>query len=397
MSHPVVVVSPRRPYLLGGALVVAVLLLAVQFALSPKALTALPLYDFVEYWAAARLTLQGENPYDIERMEQLQRDVGRGDEGVLMWNPPWTLPFVLPLGVLDVRVAHLAWLGLHFLVLGFCADRLWRMYGGSADHRWLAWVVALTFLPCYFALTAGQISPLILLGATLFLQFSERRSEALMGATAALLAIKPHLCYLFWTALLCWSIRERRWRVLAAGAATGLALTAIPLALDPALLQQYGHAVTSQPPAQYRSPTLAHCLRVLIDPDNFRLQFLAMVPGLAWFVPWYWRNRARWDWKEQMPLLLLVSVLTTAYGGWPFDLVLLLVPVLQIAARLQGGDWRQRVAAVAVHIIVGVVAVVQIALGVEYFWFIWMCPAVLAAYVGFRYWLAKSQAAVAAG
>ena len=28
-----------------------------------------------------------------------------------------------------------------------------------------------------------------------------------------------------------------------------------------------------------------------------------------------------------MPLLLTVSMLTTAYGGWPFDLVLLLLPV----------------------------------------------------------------------
>jgi hypothetical protein len=396
MSHSVVADNPRRPYLLGAALAVAVLLLAGQLVLSPKALTALPMYDFVEYWAAARLTLQGENPYDIERIEQLQRETGRGDEGILMWNPPWTLPFVLPLGLLDVRVAHLAWLGLHFLVLGFCADRLWRLYGGAADRRWVGWVLALSFLPCYFALTAGQISPLILLGATLFLYFNERRSEALMGAAAVLLAVKPHLCYLFWVALLCWAVRERRWKVLAAGAATGLALTAIPLAIDPALLQQYWHAITSQPPAQYRSPTLAHCLRVLIDPGNFRLQFLAMIPGLAWFVPWFYLNRCRWDWKEQMPLLLLVSVLTAAYGGWPFDLVLLLVPVVQIAARLQSGEAWRRVAAVGIHVVIGLIAAVQIALGVEYFWFIWMCPAVLAAYVGFRFWLATPQAGVTA-
>jgi hypothetical protein len=134
---------------------------------------------------------------------------------------------------------------------------------------------------------------------------------------------------------------------------------------------------------------------VLIDRDNFRLQFLAMIPGLFWFAPWYYCNRARWDWKEQMPLLLLMSVLTTAYGGWPFDLVLLLVPVIQIAARLPGADRPPRVAAVAVHLGIGLVAVVQVARGVEYFWFIWMCPAVLAAYVGLRYWLAKPQAVVA--
>jgi hypothetical protein len=337
------------------------------------------------------LTLQGDNPYDIERMEQLQREAGRGDEGILMWNPPWTLPLVLPLGLLEVRVAHLFWLATHFLVLGCCADRLWRLYGGAAQYRWVGWLLALTFLPSYFALTAGQITPLILLGATLFLDFGERRFETLMGMAAVLLAIKPHLCYLFWIALFCWAVRERRWKVLAAGAATGLVLIAIPLAFDPAVLQQYWQTFTNQPPVQYRSPTLAHCLRVLIDPGDFRLQFLAMVPGLVWFVPWYYCNRRRWDWKEQMPLLLGVSVLTTAYGGWPFDLVLLLMPVVQIAARLQGGSgWRPRVA-IAIHVSIGLIAAVQIALGVEYFWFIWMCPAVLAAYLGFRLWLGTPQ------
>ena len=32
-----------------------------------------------------------------------------------------------------------------------------------------------------------------------------------------------------------------------------------------------------------------------------------------------------------MPLLVLVSFLTTFYGAWPFDLVILLLPVIQAA------------------------------------------------------------------
>jgi hypothetical protein len=388
MTQPIAADNPLRRYLLIGALVLAVALLMAKLVVAGPVLTSLPLYDFVEYWAAARLTLQGDNPYDIDRMEQLQRATGRTDEGILMWNPPWTLPFVLPLGLLDVRTAHLGWLALHFAIIVFCSDRLWRLYGGPADHRWVAWVLALSFLPSYFALTAGQITPLILLGATLFLYHSERSSYALMGVAAVLLAIKPHLCYLFWIALLCWALRERRWKLLAAGAATGALLTLIPLALDPALLQQYWFTLTSQPPAQYRSPTLAHCLRVLIDPGNFRLQFLAMLPGIVWFVPWFYCNRHRWVWKEQLPLLLLVSVLTTAYGGWPFDLVLLLVPVVQVAARLQP-KWRAT--AIGAHIAIGLVAVVQLAFGIEYFWFIWMCPALVGAYLMLQRCFAKPQ------
>ena len=96
-----------------------------------------------------------------------------------------------------------------------------------------------------------------------------------------------------------------------------------------------------------------------------------------------------------MPLLLIVSVLTTAYGGWPFDLVLLLVPVIQIAARLQFGQPGQlKVLATAFNICVGLVAALQLYLGVEYFWFIWMCPVLLLGYVGFSVALAKVQPAL---
>ena len=120
-----------------------------------------------------------------------------------------------------------------------------------------------------------------------------------------------------------------------------------------------------------------------------------MVPGLLWFVPWWIYHCRHWDWKEQLPWLLLVSVLTTAYGGWPFDLVLLLVPVVHVAVRLQGieaGRWRA--VALGGHVLVGLLAAVQLALGVEYFWFIWMCPTLLAAYGGIWLCHAKPQAAI---
>src|SRR5213596_3321744 len=92
---------------------------------------ALPMHDFIEYWAAGRLLLQGSNPYDPDLVHELERQAGRSDEGILMWNPPWALPLVLPLGALPVRAAHLLWLAFHLGVVAFCADRLWRLYGGD--------------------------------------------------------------------------------------------------------------------------------------------------------------------------------------------------------------------------------------------------------------------------
>src|SRR5206468_210349 len=102
----------------------------------------------------------------------------------------------------------------------------------------------------------------------------------LAGVAAVLIAVKPHLAYLFWIALLLWSIRERRWRTLAGGVFAGLALTALPLLFNPHVLQQYWQTFTQRPPAQYRSPTIGTVLRLAFGEGQFRLQFLAMIPGL---------------------------------------------------------------------------------------------------------------------
>jgi hypothetical protein len=384
MSHPLTARPTVRSWLLILALIAAITVLLIQLGGSARGLTMLPLHDFVEYWAAGRLNVHGENPYDPERIHELERQTGRTSEGILMWNPPWTLPLVMPLGLLDCRTAHLLWLCLQFVAVIWCADALWRLYGGPAARRWLAWLLAFTFLPTLFSLTAGQISPLVLLGAVLFLVWLKQGRDVPAGAATLLLAVKPHLCYLFWIALFLWAVRRRRWAVLGGGLLAGLTALTIALLCNPAVLNQYWHTFTSRPPAQYRSPTLGTVLRLLLGEERFGLQFLALVPGLVWFVPYWLRHRDSWDWGERLPLLLLVSMLTAAYGAWPFDLVLLLVPIMHAAAAVQRDGRRVRwLPAAAVYGAINVLAAVQLACEVEYFGFIWMTPALLLAYLGF--------------
>ncbi|MGH7171157.1 MAG: hypothetical protein ACRELF_17775, partial [Gemmataceae bacterium] len=135
MSQLLAIRPSLRIGLLLLALTAAILLLMARLGGSPRGLTALPLLDFVEYWAAGRLNVHGENPYDPVQVEQLERSVGRDREGILMWNPPWTLALVMPLGLLDCRVAHLLWLCLHLVVLVWCSDALWRLYDGDVENR----------------------------------------------------------------------------------------------------------------------------------------------------------------------------------------------------------------------------------------------------------------------
>jgi hypothetical protein len=333
-----------------------------------------PLGDFAEYWAAGTLAVRGENPYDKDRVAELEREAGRTGEPVLMYNPPWALTLVLPLGLLDVRTAQTAWQLAHLLALALTAHLLGQIYAGPGQ-RAAGWLATFTFLPCYVALAMGQIAPLMPLAVALFLLAVEHDRDFLAGLACAVLSIKPQAGLLFWPVLALWVLQTRRWAVLAglaAGIAAGLA---VPLALNPAVVAQYREMTRLHPPTQYQSPTWGAALRLVFGVGHFWLQFLPPLVGLAWALGYWLCRRRAWNWPERLPLVLLVSLCTMAYG-WFYDLVLALPAVVQMAGRPPVPRL-----ALAGYAAVNAVALVQTAGGAHGFWFIWAAPALLVLYL----------------
>ncbi len=374
MSPRASAASPRRTRLLCAALALAAATLAWRLTISPDALD-LPLYDFAEYWAAGRLAAAGASPYDAAAVGELERQAGRDCEPLLMWNPPWTLPLVVPFGLLPPRLAHGLWTLLSFVLLLAAADVLWIEYGGEPEKRLVAWLLAFTFVPAFLTLYLGQIAVVPLAGAALFLWCERRGRDLAAGAAATLLAVKPHLFAFLWLALVLWPAGRRRWRVLAGAALASCAATLVAVALNPHVLSQYLQTLTATPPVQYRSPTWGTVLRLLCGEGVFGLQFLVLAPGLAWFVAMWLNHRGAWDWGERMPALLFASLLAAPYGAWPFDLVVLLVPVVRVAA----GGWPAR-GTVMLYLLVEATAALAVARKVDFFWWLWLTPALLAAY-----------------
>jgi len=72
MSHPVENKSWRL-WILLAALAVTAAVPVAQGLVSVDGLSRLPLFDFVEYWAAGRLNAAGENPYDPEGIDEIGR------------------------------------------------------------------------------------------------------------------------------------------------------------------------------------------------------------------------------------------------------------------------------------------------------------------------------------
>lgn len=371
--------SPRRglAYRVAviGALVVA---LVVLFWLAADILARpsfMALDDYVEYWTAARLNMTGGNPYDPDQMEALQRQIGRAEQvPIMMWNPPWTLALLMPLSLFAYPSSRLLWLLLNLGAVMWCAGWLWTCYGGAPEKRWVAWLAAFTFGPLLHAIKAGQISPLLLLGVAAFFFFVSKGWEWAAGASLILCTFKPHLVYLVGLAVFLWAVHQRRWRVLVGAAAALVIAMGVAWLVNPALVSQYRHALAHYPPEQWATPTLGGVLRLVLGTERFWLQFLPSAVGAVWMVAYWLRHRGEWRWARRLPVVLLVSVVTAAYG-WTFDQVVLIPALLPAAMALAVGGWRTQTARKAA-LVVGYVLIDGFLLfsSMVQIWYWWQAP-----------------------
>jgi Glycosyltransferase family 87 len=137
--------------------------------------------DFVEYWAASRLMLDGSNPYDLTQMLAIERSLGfAGKDALPMLNPPWALPLVLPLALLPYPASQAVWLTLNFLLLLASVELCRRVYW-RWELRPLAWMLGFTFVPALTCMAIGQITILVLLGLVGFLYFESQQQYWLAG------------------------------------------------------------------------------------------------------------------------------------------------------------------------------------------------------------------------
>jgi hypothetical protein len=301
--------------------------------------------DFIVYWPSGRLLLTGQDPYSPNMLYALQKYASTLIGAPLhFYNPPWVLPFILPFSFPDYSLCKLIWVLFNTGVLIFCTGWLWHLYflqpSACPETRRRAFLkatiwtvfVAVTYVPAFTVIMKGQIVPLVLLGVVGFVHFEKRGQYFLAGMSTILIAIKPHIIYLFWFALLLWILDRRRWSVtLGAGLCFSI-MIAIPLLYDPDIFNRYFIMLTGQSPALlWYTPTIGTYLRLWLGMERYWLQFVPTGLGLLWFCFYWQRERRTWDWNRQMPMLIIVSLMTTFYG-WLNDYILLLPVIAQVAA-----------------------------------------------------------------
>jgi hypothetical protein len=319
-------------------LAIAFLLVGAFLAGAIYALTR-PLHDFVEYWTAGHLLLKHGNPYSLNEMFREQQNWGWKERVPLMFlSPPWALLFIAPLGLTDSYVtAWLLWTLVMAVVVALSSRLLMDVYFDElripeiSDTVFYRCLFGFTFYPILLCFKFAQTAPLMLLGLAGFLWFESKNRLVMAGAALSLTLVKPQLFYLVWIALVFASLQQRRWKILTSAIAATATLTAIALTLDPKVIVQYWELARG-PYAQVIPSGITAGLRRLLGGSAFWIQLIPPCIGLVWFA-WYWRqHRLNWSWRERMPTLVTISVVTSAYG-WIFDETVLVLPIIAMAAK----------------------------------------------------------------
>ena len=220
-------------------------------------------------------------------------------------------------------------------------ELLWRTYCGPAKLWFLPHLVAFAFAPTFWMAHYGQNTGLLLLGLSGFLYFRSSR-PTLAGCFAALTAIKPHLLAVVGVLIVLDVFRDRGWRVLVGGAVTLAAGSLIAVTLNPHIFQHFIEAANrpatteTVPLKDWTLPLISYDIRHAFDPERFWIQFVPCAVACVFMAIHRLLQWNNWDWREQLPAVVLVSCLFAPYGGWIFDLVVLLVPAVQLVARAKG-------------------------------------------------------------
>ena len=272
--------------------------------------------DFLSFWAAGQLALQGEPSvaYDIVRHQQVEYSITRF-QGVLPFPyPPPFLLIVTPFGLASYTFGFAAWVLLTAVIYALAARR----------------VAPLPYALSHPAvLTNGLLGQNGFLVTGIFIAGASmlKQRPFLAGAILGTLVIKPHLALLLPVAV----IASRQWPAIWGAALSSIGLLLLALVLLGwssfeaflAILPSYGEMMEqgTLPWHRLASP-FAFARYFGVDQDvalAIHILIAAAAAALTW-VAW-----AR-DWPEKVAILAAATLLISPYVH-TYDCLLLIAPM----------------------------------------------------------------------
>jgi len=198
--------------------------------------------DFICYWTAASLMVEGRNQYDVESQIAIQTSLGwdKQAHGLGVYDflpnyyPPWMALLVIPLLPLGYGLAKITWLVLLAEMLVLSGLLLKDTIRGISAP--VAVAVIVTFAFSIKVVGLGQWAPVVLLLVALAWKLLDQHRDVAAGCALAVATVKPQLVLLLLLALLGWTARHGRWGFWRGFAGTIAVLCAVSTLSHPAWL-----------------------------------------------------------------------------------------------------------------------------------------------------------------
>jgi hypothetical protein len=324
--------APRKPSVVRTENAVVAVLLALVLSLvylaAEMSALARPAQDMAAYWSAAHLIRQ--NPYSIPLVRGMELSIhARIPPGsaLVIRNPPWALPLVLPLRVMSFPVAYAFWTVLGVLIVAGCGRALWRLY--SSKPSLSPAFLCLLFGPSLLLFNLGQTTAFVLLGITVFLYAIQKGRDWVAGSMLLLIVIKPQIVFPFLLVLALWIVYTKRWAVIVSATAAVCTSSLLAVWLNPRIFRQYAELFSQFRYENYLYNNVGGFL--YLATRQHWLAFLPEIAGTTWVVAYWWQNRHGWEWKTNGTLVLLVSV-ACSYYSYGYDEVLALPALVAASA-----------------------------------------------------------------
>ncbi len=300
--------------------------------------------DFRGYYAAARVLLKRNNPYDYTQVARVLLEVTGRTGNNPFYYPLWFGWFITPLSLLPFQTARVFWMLFNWAMWIIGLLRLQQLMD-FPRKGWRNWLINLlaTFVFAWMTWKFEQTGILLFIIMVEVLIAYKKQQWNRMGIFLALALIKPNVMLVPVIALVLWLVRNRNWRPVVVTGIALVALIVITTALTPDWYQpffqpHFGQGLTEvlDGPNQIISTrlntTLLDLLKWFSVPKNVQIVIYTVV-GLAGV--WILLIRV---WKSKSILDISVTALLVSFAITPYalqyDFPPLTIVLFWILARL---------------------------------------------------------------
>lgn len=286
--------------------------------------------DFLQFWAAPRLILEGDDPYDPGDWAGIYEREATAPMTLLSASgrsvyPLWVALLLLPMGALPFAVAAAAWLVAQLATVAMALLTLVALSGGARREMVLLFGLAAGSQPLWLLVGGGNITGFLLglFVASLAAALARRPLHA--GIPLGLLAVKPHPLGVAIPALLL--VARERIRLVATACIIVTGLFVASLLLDDSWIGKWLSSALDLQGSAGSNATIWTIGRV------FPLPFAGLLLAGASFVALlvWWRSRPEPFLRIAGAIPISVSV---APHGWSYDHLFLFVTVAATLSRL---------------------------------------------------------------